>query len=452
MYRITIRTEDDINGYRELAKVFLRPEEFTISTEGEGDLVLTPGGDRNGCKRSIFEYLSGVTGRRPAWGILTGVRPVKLFGDLAGELGTEGAIREFRETYLVSAEKTELTARVYDVQRERFGEAPPRSAGVYAGIPFCPTRCLYCSFASNPVTGSDVAGYLGALEKEISAAACLMEENGIYAETIYLGGGTPTSIDAADLDRLMGLLSARMGSGALREFTLEAGRPDTIDEEKLRIAKGYGARRISINPQSMKEETLKAIGRDHTPDDIRRAFEMAKKAGIPVINADVIAGLPGEGPEDMEETLKEITELGAENITVHSLAVKRASRLKEADPEYHYKKEETVTGMLGLASGMLMERGYRPYYLYRQKHMSGALENVGYARPGTEGLYNVRIMDEHQTIVALGAGGISKAYDPSTRSFTRVPNVKDYKTYIERIDEMIRRKRDHLFREEDHAD
>ena len=229
------------------------------------------------------------------------------------------------------------------------------------------------------------------------------------------------------------------------EFTVEAGRPDTLNKEKIRIIENNGATRISINPQSMRDETIKAIGRNHTAAEVVDAVKTTKKISRLAVNMDIIAGLPGEEPNDFKYSIDRILDLDVENITVHSLAVKRSSRLAAADKNYHYSHGESVSEMLDLAAEKLRNSGYAPYYLYRQKHMSGALENVGYAKNKFEGLYNVRMMDEHQMIVALGAGGISKAYDYETKSFTRVPNVSNYEVYIQRIDEMIKRKQDGLF-------
>lgn len=460
MYRIAVRNAENTHEYEELVKVFLRPEEYEIQglyddgpagTDEKFDIVTSGCTDKNIKKQDIYRALSELTGETPEWGIITGIRPVKLFGDIARESGGPGkgagdAERVFKEYYLVSDEKTQLTRRIYDLQQERFGEAAEGSMGVYTGIPFCPTRCLYCSFASNPIEGSDIEGYLAALEEEIGACAAMAKAAGMHAESIYIGGGTPTSLSAGQLDRLLGLIEEGFTGPLTKEATIEAGRPDTITEAKLEAAKRHGFGRISINPQSMKQETLERIGRDHTPEDIRRAFRMTRASGDWTVNADIIAGLPGEDADDIVRALEEIISLGAENITVHSLAVKRTSRLKEKDPEYHYKRGKAVRDMLDAARKILEESGYRPYYLYRQKHMSGALENVGYALPGTESLYNVRIMDEHQSILAMGAGAIGKDYDPVSRQLVRVPNVKDYKVYTERIGEMIQRK-ERMFQE-----
>ena len=248
-------------------------------------------------------------------------------------------------------------------------------------------------------------------------------------------------MNADDLGQLIAKMKSAFDMSGVREFTVEAGRPDTITEDKLRVIKDSGVGRISINPQSMKQRTLELIGRSHTPGEIVDAFKKAKEVEIPIINADLITGLPEEQPEDFRETLERIIELDPENITVHTLAVKRASRLIEQDADYNYRQGEVVREMLAIAKEKLTACGYEPYYMYRQKHMSGNFENIGWSKPGTESIYNIRIMEEDQTIVAMGAGGISKMYYPETNRLERVPNVSNYEIYIDRIDEMIERKK-----------
>lgn len=274
-----------------------------------------------------------------------------------------------------------------------------------------------------------------------------MKETGIVPESVYIGGGTPTTFTAAQLEILLDTIRKSFDFSKVREFTVEAGRPDTITEEKLAVLKKYGVGRISINPQSMKQHTLDLIGRSHRTEDILEAFEIAKKFDFDSINADIIAGLPEETPEDFRKTLEVVSGLEADNITVHSLAVKRASKLIDIDPEFHFKQADNVKQMVSEAQRFLTEKGYRPYYLYRQKHMAGACENVGYCMPGKEGIYNIRIMDEHQIILALGAGGVSKMYYPKENRLERVPNVTNYTQYIDRLDEMLERKEKNIFME-----
>jgi len=440
----------------ELIDEFLRPEQYELvpddgfRTDAVMHFNLDGAQDKNIIKREMFQKLYAVTGKRPDWGILTGVRPVKLAGEMYMMSGNRDAIvQTLTEDYFLTLEKAELITDMYIHQSETLGEAALDSVGVYIGIPFCPTRCLYCSFASNQVPDSEIERYMTALLKEISYVGRKMKESRIHTESIYIGGGTPTTLSAEQLDIMLAQVCKSFDMSRLKEFTVEAGRPDTITEEKLDVLRKYEISRISINPQSMKAETLERIGRNHTPADIIRAFEMANSKGFEAINADIIAGLPGEEPDDFMSTLTKVAELGATNITVHTLAVKRASRLKDIDSDYHYKVAEIVGEMLYDSREFLKEKGFEPYYLYRQKHMAGYYENTGYCLPGKDCLYNVRIMDEHQTIVALGAGGISKAYYPETNRLERVANVTNYDEYIKRIDEMCERKENNLFRRYD---
>ena len=440
----------------ELIDEFLMPEQYELleddgfRTDSALHINLSESADKDEIKREIFRDLSAVTGKHPDWGILTGVRPVKLAGEMISEgNGRDAVVETLMENFFLTAEKACLITDTYLHQHEIYGDAPHDSAGIYIGIPFCPTRCVYCSFASNQVADSEIARYLTALHREISYTGKRMKEEGIVPESIYIGGGTPTTLDPRQLDELLSACEEAFDLSKLREFTVEAGRPDTITEEKLKVLRAHDIDRISINPQSMKAETLAAIGRDHTPADIETAFRTAADMGFRVINSDIIAGLPGEEPEDLRATLNRVIEMGANNITVHTLAVKRASRLKDIDEDYHYKVAGIVGEMLKDSREILSREGFVPYYLYRQKHMAGYFENTGYSRPGTDCLYNIRIMDEHQTIIALGAGGISKLYYPRSNRLERVANVTNYEQYISRIDEMCERKEYNLFRRYD---
>lgn len=456
MYRIRIRNFEKKNLIDELIQVFLRPSEYEIADGADdaaaGNEILTFNGDgnldRDGIKREVYGKLSRITGLKPEWGILTGIRPVKLCSELFDRTGNLDEVKRiFREVYLLSEDKMEDVTKMYLYQQEFAGKAPDKSACVYIGIPFCPTRCLYCSFASNQVADSEIARYLTVLLEEVRFVGRRMKETGMYAESLYIGGGTPTTLSAEQLELLMDEVRNSFDPSGLREYTVEAGRPDTITDEKLQAIRSGGADRISINPQSMKKRTLELIGRSHSPEDIVKAFETAKGFGFKSINADIIAGLPEEDVADFTDTLTRVMDLGADNITVHCLAVKRASRLIEEDPDFHYRQGETVGRMLADSRRILTDAGFRPYYLYRQKHMAGAGENTGWCRPGTEGIYNMRIMDEHQSNIALGAGGISKIYYPAENRLERVANVTNYEQYIDRIDEMIKRKEDNIFTE-----
>ncbi len=452
MYSVRLEGVSNPYEYEELIKVFLKPGEYIIETDcasggnAKSDTIKdekTRKTAKNLIKRKIYSELSDLTGLKPEWGILTGVRPVKLAGELIGKLGTQAAYRELTGFYLLSSNKADLLIDIV-LYQQRLLDAETEDVGLYIGIPFCPTRCLYCSFTSNQVKESEIDAYLGALHKEIAFVSEAMRNKGLKAESLYIGGGTPTTLNAHQIEQLLYKIGSSFDFSYLKEFTMEAGRPDTITPEKLKAMADFGVNRISINPQSMKESTLRLIGRSHEPDDVVRAFELASKHEF-IINSDVIAGLPEESPDDFQNTINAIVGLGAENITVHTLAVKRASRLKEEDSDYHYKQGENVTRMLDRAAGILKNKGYKPYYLYRQKHMAGALENVGYCINDTACIYNIRIMEEKQSIIAMGAGGISKATYPSENRHERVANVSNYRQYIDRLDEMIERKIKDLF-------
>lgn len=465
MYNFVIRNVSNKYDCEELIKVFIPADDFRAWTEDEWNALTDEEkvpfteaeqvifneelhDDKNHVKREIFRYMSGLTGAHPAWGILTGVRPVKLTGEIFDRLESEEAVRrELAETYLLDDEKTDLLIDTYNYQQEICGRPDPKSVGIYIGIPFCPTRCLYCSFTSNQVGDSEIARYLEALKTEIAYVGRRMRETGLWPESIYIGGGTPTTLTAEQLDDLLATVKEHIDLEKCREFTVEAGRPDTITYEKLEAIKKHGIERISINPQSMKEKTLELIGRSHKPGDIVKAFQKADWVGIPMVNADLIAGLPEEEPEDFENTMERILALDPENITVHTLAVKRASRLIDVDKDFHFKQAERVKMMLDIAKEKLKNAGFRPYYLYRQKNMAGSFENVGYCKEGTPCIYNIRIMEEKQTIIALGAGGISKMYYPEENRLERVPNVSNYEIYISRLEEMLERKEKNIFME-----
>jgi oxygen-independent coproporphyrinogen-3 oxidase len=388
------------------------------------------------------------------WGDLTGVKPVKLTRELfKGNPYNGRQPHERAEVYRIlteerglSREKAELLIEIYEYQQHVLKGENYTSCGLYIGIPFCPTRCLYCSFTSNQKPYEEVERYLQALLKEIEYVGRRCRETGMAIETIYIGGGTPTTLDEGQLERLLDSVLHNFDLCKLREFTLEAGRPDTITSGKLRIAREHGIDRISINPQSMKERTLELIGRSHSPKDILRACEIADKSGIPVVNCDLIAGLPEESVGDFEHTLETIIGLKPMNITVHTLALKRASRLIEQDSTYHETHSDVVSDMIELSHKMLRGQAYRPYYLYRLKRMAGALENTGWCKHDTAGIYNIRIMDEQQSIIALGAGGMTKVFFPEENRLERVPNVNNYEVYIERLQEMLERKEQGLFR------
>lgn len=431
----------------ELIDQFIMPTQYKLFEDGlDNDKEIIDlksalmGESKDAIKREIFHKLSASTGLRPEWGILTGIRPVKLCGELIDAHGINEARRILRNEYLIDDSKIDMIVKMYNYQIASFGKAKENSVGMYIGIPFCPTRCLYCSFISSQAENEKLEAYVDALISEIKAIGTRLDDSEFHIESLYIGGGTPTTLNESQLERLLDAINLHLDIANTKEYTIEAGRPDTINLEKLKIIKAHGCERISINPQSMKPETLVTIGRSHTPLEIEKAFELAHSLDFNSINADLIAGLPGEDLSDFDASLENIIGLGADNITVHSLAVKRASRLKDEDPAFHYKQSNITNSMTAKGFETLCNRGFEPYYLYRQKHMAGAGENIGYCKPGKAGLYNIRIMDEHQSILALGAGAISKRFYPEENRLERIPNVSNIGHYINRLDEMIERK------------
>ena len=431
----------------ELIDQFIMPTQYKLFEDGlDNDKEIIDlksalmGESKDSIKREIFHKLSTSTGLRPEWGILTGIRPVKLCGELIDAHGLDEARRVLKNEYLIDDSKIDMIVKMYNYQIASFGKAKENSVGMYIGIPFCPTRCLYCSFISSQAENEKLEAYVDTLIEEIKEIGLRLDNSKFHIESLYIGGGTPTTLNENQLNRLLDAINKYLDIHSIKEYTIEAGRPDTINLEKLKIIKAHGCERISINPQSMKPETLVTIGRSHTPLEIEKAFELAHSLDFNSINADLIAGLPGEKLSDFDASLEKIIGLGADNITIHSLAVKRASRLKDEDPVFHYKQSSITNSMTAKGFETLCNRGFEPYYLYRQKHMAGAGENIGYCKPEKAGLYNIRIMDEHQSILALGAGAISKRFYSEENRLERIPNVSNVGHYINRLDEMIERK------------
>lgn len=398
---------------------------------------------KNKIKRRLYVVLKSLTGRNLPWGTLTGIRPTKIALTRLEEGMTEDAIfRHMKETYFTSDEKIALSIEIAKRERQLLSAVDYRDGySLYVGIPFCPTTCLYCSFTSYPIgkwqgrTGL----YLDALFQEMDYVA--EEKRGCTLDTVYIGGGTPTSLSPEDLDVLMAKLRSTFDFSSVKEFTVEAGRPDSITREKLEVLKKYGVTRISINPQTMKQETLKLIGRHHTVQDVKDCFHLARELGFDNINMDLIIGLPEEGLEDVRATMEAVKELGPESVTVHSLAIKRAARLNTMKEVYKDLKITNTQEMIDLTAQYAREMGLEPYYLYRQKNMAGNFENVGYAAPGRACIYNILIMEEKQTIAACGAGTTTKRLFAEENRLERAENVKDVEQYIGRIDEMIARKK-----------
>ena len=393
-------------------------------------------------KHLLYAMLADREERTLPWGELIGIRPTKIAMQslLRGET-PEQAAADLERDHLVSPGKALLSAQIAQREREILADIHYENGySLYVGIPFCPTTCLYCSFPSfNLAHWKDrVDDYLDALEKEIVAASEMMR--GRVLDTVYIGGGTPTTLEPAQLERLFSLLEKYFPMEDIQEFTIEAGRPDSITADKLRVIRAHKVTRISVNPQTMKEETLRLIGRRHTVQQVRDAFALCREAGFDNINMDIILGLPEETEEDVARTLEEIEKLSPDSLTVHSLALKRGSRMQKYIEEKGFSSINNTDGCMEIASMAAARMGMEPYYLYRQKNISGNLENVGYSRPGKAGIYNILIMEEKQSILALGAGSISKAVFPGGR-IERSDNCKDVETYLENIDEMIERKR-----------
>lgn len=401
---------------------------------------------RNIIKRELYKVLVEYTGRELPWGTLTGIRPTKIAYDLLEEGEKEEDIRKHYQTeFFSSVEKIELSLEIAKRERKLLSSFDYKNGySIYIGIPFCPTTCLYCSFPSYPIERNkkEVGSYLKALFKEIDFVAGVFPDK--VLNTIYIGGGTPTSLSSSDLDLLLTYVNERLPMTEVKEFTVEAGRPDSLDMAKLQVMKKHGVQRMSINPQSMVERTLQLIGRRHGAEDVIRSFHMAREVGLPSINMDLIVGLPGENSEDMKYTLAEIEKLNPDDLTIHALAIKRAAGLKLKLDELSDRMQADITKMQALTYTYAREHGYQPYYLYRQKNIADNLENVGYAREGMEGLYNILIMEEKQTIIGLGAGSSSKFVFKDGKKIERTENVKFFRDYMERIDEMIDRKKKFL--------
>ena len=421
-------------------------------------------------KDGLYRLLKEMTGLKLPWGALTGIRPTRLlYEGMDAGLNREEAKQRLTDVFDVSPDRAELLSRIADMQK---GILNPEKDefDLYIGIPFCATRCSYCSFASGEIgNGKLVEPYVAALEHEIAACGKMMREKGLHLRAGYIGGGTPTAIPVQALERILN--AAQTAFPGAKEWTVEAGRPDTIDSEKLNMMMQHHVDRISVNPQTFSDETLQRVGRAHTGADTVRAYYQARQAGFTDINMDLIAALPGETPEIFAHSIEKVMELNPDSVTVHALAIKRSSRLHE---QMHVQNgahgQVSAAGaqeMIDLARRELMNAGWNPYYLYRQKYMAGNLENVGYAKPGKACLYNIGNMEETASVLALGAGAISKwlfnqdesavlsRYDPEQLRFSniqlrieRAANVRNIEQYIARTDEMIQRKREIIFPED----
>lgn len=394
-------------------------------------------------KLAIFDAAVPGLPEKPEWGSLTGVRPAKLARGLMARGRSRGETAQyFREQYQVSAARTALTMRAAAHAQAAIDLLPDDEVSLYIGIPFCPSRCAYCSFVSHSVEKSAalIPPYVEALCAELEQTGKLLDEAGLKLSSIYIGGGTPTTLTADQLARLMDCVAKTCNLSRLREYTVEAGRPDTITAEKMAAIRAGGADRVSINPQTMNDAVLARIGRRHNAAQVLEAYALARNAGFPIINMDTIAGLEGDTPESFRHTMDTLIGLKPENITVHTLAIKRGADL--SDKAANARQHDSVKAMLDYASGALAQAGFGPYYLYRQKFTAGGFENVGWCQPGTESLYNIAMMEEIQTILSAGAGGVSKRVERATGKITRFTNPKYPKEYMEageRIDAGKRR-------------
>ena len=384
-------------------------------------------------KLSFFKAARELTGVTPAWGALTGIRPAKLAAGLLEEGKSERETeRILRDTYFVSPARRRLCIQCAQAGLEAKRGLAPEEISLYVGIPFCPTRCAYCSFVSNSVEKSFhwIEPYLEALFAEIDSAAEMVRDLGLRVKSFYMGGGTPTTLSAGQMDRLLGRLGEAFDLGGIVESTVEAGRPDTITREKMAVLRRNGVTRVSVNPQSMEDHVLNAIGRRHSAGDIRRAMELVDQAGFPHVNMDLIAGLPEDTPEGFRRSLDAVIGFGTDNVTVHTLSLKKGSRITLEGTRIPTVEE--VADMLDYADPALRQAGFGPYYVYRQKYMSGSFENAGWCRAGGTGWYNIYIMEELHSILSLGAGGSTKMVDPARSRIERVFNLKYPQEYVQR--------------------
>lgn len=461
---IKIITTEDKYGYdiHSLFKAFFPLEDVKVivSSDGkyeadEGDKIydIDVSVSKNDLKKNIYRMLSLETKRELPWGNLTGIRPTRIVMNLIEEgMSDEEIFKYMKDNYYTSDEKTALSLSIAHREKEILKNIDyDNGYSLYIGIPFCPTTCLYCSFTSYPICSyADIVDdYLECIMKEID----YVSENfkGKTLDTIYVGGGTPTTLLPEQIERLLGYVYDKLDVSKVKELTVESGRPDSITREKLATMKKMGVTRISVNPQTMRDKTLELIGRRHTVSQLVDSYNMAREEGFDNINMDIILGLPYETADDVRYTMEEIKKLAPDDLTVHSLAIKRGSKLAEVLKQKELKGEQkgdvfssikNTEEMMKIASEGALSMGLTPYYLYRQKNISGNFENTGYARPGKAGIYNILINEEVQSIVALGAGTVTKRVYGYDGRIERCDNVKDVKLYMSQIDEMIQRKKD----------
>lgn len=441
---LKITEEAEIPPKEDYIYTALEGDEITVKAKIDGKYAEAKHTAENEHARNmelaVFGVLTEILSIRPKWGVLTGIRPVKLAMQMHDEGLSEGEIRKkLKEERLVSDEKLDLLLTTMEHELEIRASSRPNSVSLYISIPFCPSRCSYCTFTSHSVEKAAklIPQYVELLCGELKDIAVLIDEIGLHLETVYMGGGTPTVLTAKQLDRVLSTVNESFDMTGVRELTVEAGRPDTITAEKLAVLKKNGVGRISINPQTMDDEVLAAIGRKHTAEDVKTAFAMAKTFDFDSINMDLISGLPGDNMEKFRKTIAEVIALNPDNITLHTLTVKHGANLA---PMAQSVFAATADAMNEYAYGEFAKAGYFPYYLYRQKGTVDNLENVGFCKPGKEGIYNIFIMDETHTILSAGAGGVTKLKAPYDKKIERIFNFKYPYEYIERFELMNERK------------
>lgn len=441
---LKITEEAEIPPKEDYIYTALEGDEITVKAKIDGKYAEAKRTAENEHARNmelaVFGVLTEILSIRPKWGVLTGIRPVKLAMQLHDRGLSEEEIRKkLKEERLVSDEKLDLLLTTMEHELEIRASSRPNSVSLYISIPFCPSRCSYCTFTSHSVEKAAklIPQYVELLCGELKDIAVLIDEIGLHLETVYMGGGTPTVLTAKQLDRVLSTVNESFDMTGVRELTVEAGRPDTITAEKLAVLKKNGVGRISINPQTMDDEVLAAIGRKHTAEDVKNAFALAKTFGFDSINMDLISGLPGDNMEKFRKTIAEVIAMNPDNITLHTLTVKHGANLA---PMAQSVFAATADAMNEYAYGEFAKAGYFPYYLYRQKGTVDNLENVGFCKPGKEGIYNIFIMDETHTVLSAGAGGVTKLKAPYDKKIERIFNFKYPYEYIERFELMNERK------------